>query len=130
MLKELYKYRAFNDFSLKNISEGVIWVSNQKDLNDPFEYYFHIEPDMTFEEVVKRKRDATKNNYMKKQEELIHRINKMFSTGGIFSLSEEIKGVRHNPVRHKDCEVIYRRKLHKNFYILPILNLRAVHTPA
>jgi len=88
MLKELYKYRPFKDYVLESLSDGVIWVSKQRDINDPFEYYFHIEPDMTFEEVAKRKKDATKKNYMEKQQELIEGIKERFSTGGIFSLSE------------------------------------------
>ena len=33
MLKELYKYRAFNNYSLESLSEGVIWVSKPTDLN-------------------------------------------------------------------------------------------------
>jgi hypothetical protein len=33
-----------------------------------------------------------------------------------------------NPVRHKDCGVIYEGELPKTFfYILPILNLRDAH---
>ena len=35
-----------------------------------------------------------------------------------------------NPVRHKDCGVIYGGRITQNFFcILPILNLRALHAP-
>jgi hypothetical protein len=88
MVDELYKYRPFNDKVLEIISEGVIWISKQRDLNDPFEFYFDIKPDMPFEEVKKRKKDATINNYMEKQNHLISILKDSFETGGIFSLSE------------------------------------------
>jgi hypothetical protein len=43
-------------------------------------------------------------------------------------LRGEKTGDAHNPVRHKDCGVIYEGELPKTFfYILPILNLRDVH---
>jgi hypothetical protein len=43
-------------------------------------------------------------------------------------MSPEKLGDSHNPVRHKDCGIIYVERSTQNFfYILPILNLRAVH---
>jgi len=89
MLKELYKYRSFNEQALVCLSEGVIWVSKPSGFNDPFEYSFIVEPDMTFEDVATRNKDATKSNYLEKQNKLIDDIKKRFETGGIFSLSEQ-----------------------------------------
>ena len=73
---------------MESISEGVVWVSKPTNLNDPFEYSFYVEPDMSFEQVVKRKKDATKDNYLGKQNELIEGLKGRFEIGGIFSLSE------------------------------------------
>lgn len=87
-MSELYKYRKFDSHALECVSENVIWVSKPQDFNDPFEYSFRIDPDMPIAEVIKRKKDATHENYMEKQLELIEKIMGNFLIGGIFSVSE------------------------------------------
>ena len=85
---QLYKYRSFNEHSLESISENVIWVSSPDDFNDPFEYSFHVDPDMPLSEVMKRVSDTTPENHEAKQLELIRAIKEEFDVGGIFSLSQ------------------------------------------
>lgn len=89
MHHELYKYCAFSENTLEIVSEEVIWVSEPDSLNDPFECSFNIEADMPLNEVIKRKEDVTKNNYIDMQIELIEGIKSEFISGGIFSLSEK-----------------------------------------
>ncbi len=36
----LFKYRAVDDYSFKNLEEGTIWLSEPSDFNDPFDSYF------------------------------------------------------------------------------------------
>ncbi|MUK78949.1 DUF2971 domain-containing protein [Aliivibrio fischeri] len=36
----LYKYRAVNDFSLKNLEEDSVWLSDPKNFNDPYDCSF------------------------------------------------------------------------------------------
>jgi hypothetical protein len=88
-MNEFYKYRAFDEASLQSLAEGVIWVSNPKHFNDPFEYSFRIDPDMSFDEVSRRRRNATHENYLQEQMELIENIYNLFYPGGVYCLSEE-----------------------------------------
>ncbi|NWO06741.1 MAG: DUF2971 domain-containing protein [Alteromonadaceae bacterium] len=45
----LYKYRSINEFSLKNLEEDTVWLSDPKNFNDPYDCSFHhevaIDPD-------------------------------------------------------------------------------------
>lgn len=38
--KLLYKYRAINDYSLKNLEEDSIWLSEPRNFNDPYDCSF------------------------------------------------------------------------------------------
>ncbi|MGY5732340.1 DUF2971 domain-containing protein [Vibrio chemaguriensis] len=38
--KLLYKYRAINDYSLKNLEEDSIWLSDPRNFNDPYDCSF------------------------------------------------------------------------------------------
>lgn len=87
-MSQLYKYKAFNEHSLESIAENVIWVSKPQNFNDPFEYSFRVAPDMSLEEVIKRKSGVTQDNYIEKQLELARSITEKLEVGGIFSLSE------------------------------------------
>ena len=87
-MRQLYKYQSFNQHSLESVSENVIWVSKPSDFNDPFEYSFRIDSDMPMQEVLRRMPDATPENYLDKQLELIGGIKEEFEIGGVFSLSE------------------------------------------
>ena len=45
----LYKYRSVNNYSLKNLEEDTIWLSDPRNFNDPYDCSFHhetpIDPD-------------------------------------------------------------------------------------
>jgi len=47
--RKLYKYRSVNEYSLKNLEEESIWLSDPKGFNDPYDCSFHhkieIDPD-------------------------------------------------------------------------------------
>ena len=87
-IKQLFKYRVFNNNSIRCLTDDVVWVSDPKNFNDPFEYTFHIEPDLSYEATRLRNRSATRSNYRGKQKELIEGLKSNFLVGGILSLSE------------------------------------------
>lgn len=39
--RKLYKYRSINEYSLKNLEEDSIWLSDPKSFNDPYDCSFH-----------------------------------------------------------------------------------------
>jgi hypothetical protein len=49
--KTLYKYRSINEYSLKNLKDDSIWLSDPKNFNDPYDCSFHhkvdLDPDNT-----------------------------------------------------------------------------------
>ncbi|NHI00822.1 DUF2971 domain-containing protein [Oceanimonas sp. MB9] len=44
--RKLYKYRSVNEYSLKNLEEGSIWLSDPKSFNDPYDCSFHHEVEL------------------------------------------------------------------------------------
>jgi hypothetical protein len=87
-IEQLFKYRVFNSNSIKCLTDDVVWVSDPKNFNDPFEYTFHIESDLTYEATRLRYRSATRANYLERQREFIESLKSKFLVGGILSLSE------------------------------------------
>lgn len=87
-IKQLFKYRTFNDNSIQCLRDDVVWVSDPKNFNDPFEYTFHLEPDLSYKATRLRNKSATRSNYLEKQKELIENLKRVFLIGGILSLSE------------------------------------------
>jgi hypothetical protein len=45
-ITSLYKYRAFNEYSLSNLKNDTIWLAKPESFNDPFDCSFAI--DKTF----------------------------------------------------------------------------------
>jgi hypothetical protein len=87
-IKQLFKYRVFNDNSIKCLTDDVVWVSDPKNFNDPFEYTFNVEPDLSYEATRRRNKSATRSNYLELQVEFIEKLKSDFLAGGILSLSE------------------------------------------
>ncbi|MHA6639809.1 DUF2971 domain-containing protein [Stutzerimonas frequens] len=42
----LYKYRSINEYSLKNLEDDTIWLSDPKNFNDPYDCSFHHKVEM------------------------------------------------------------------------------------
>lgn len=42
----LYKYRSVNEYSLKNLLDDSVWLSDPKNFNDPYDCSFHHEVDL------------------------------------------------------------------------------------
>jgi hypothetical protein len=87
-IKQLFKYRVFNKNSIQCLTDDVVWVSDPKNFNDPFEYTFHLEPDLSYEASRRMNTGITRLNYVEKQEELVGKLKTEFLVGGIFSLCE------------------------------------------
>ncbi|MBR0139306.1 MAG: DUF2971 domain-containing protein, partial [Firmicutes bacterium] len=52
MARRLYKYKAASQYDIENLLNDALWVSSLDAMNDPFEFGFYVNKDLSLEKIV------------------------------------------------------------------------------
>jgi hypothetical protein len=85
----LYKYRCFEEHHIQALLDGKVWSADLRSFNDPFEFHFGVDLDLSLEQVQRYDALANSANYLLWQMEEAERIRSKFRSGGAHCLSED-----------------------------------------